>query len=352
MNLDQGEDRPIVAPDNPPLSPVTQMSVPAVRPVAFVPADEADDPLLEAALAKAQAYLSAAKAPNTLKAVASDWRIFAAWCDRHDRIALPADPATIALFIADEAGARRPATLRRRLASIARVHRSSGWEPPTGDQLVRDVLAGVRRTHGTTQRQRPPLTVEGLRVICDGLGDTPAEIRDRALLTLGLGSGLRREPLRQLDLTDVVIDRHRLEVFVRADKTDRDRAGRLVFVPAGEVTTTCPVWAMTAWGELLGRRDGPIFVAVTRGGTITDRRLSGDAISAIVRRRATAAGLPDAAEMSAHSMRAGLVTSAHQAGVSEADISQQSGHKDLRVLRQYVRLAAEAGEAAARAIGL
>jgi hypothetical protein len=55
----------------------------------------------------------------------------------------------------------KPATLARRIASIARVHRILGFgerEPlPTQAGMVRDTLKGIRRQKRERQRQAAPL---------------------------------------------------------------------------------------------------------------------------------------------------------------------------------------------------
>jgi hypothetical protein len=73
---------------------------------------------------RARAYAEAARAPATLRAYAADWGAFHSWCAQHAVDALPATPHTLTLFLADLPG--RPATLRRKLAAIAVMHRSLG----------------------------------------------------------------------------------------------------------------------------------------------------------------------------------------------------------------------------------
>ena len=65
-------------------------------------------------------------------------------------------------------------------------------------------------------------------------------------------------------------------------------------------------------------------------------RLSGDAVSVIVKERVAGAGF-DPTGYSGHSLRAGFATSAAQAGVSTLKIRQQTGHASDAMLRDYVR---------------
>jgi len=56
----------------------------------------------------------------------------------------------------------------------------------------------------------------------------------------------------------------------------------------------------------------------------------------VVKRRAQLTGM-DPAEVSGHSLRAGLATAAASAGVQERVIAQTTGHKSMTVLRRYIR---------------
>src|SRR5262249_3310670 len=90
---------------------------------------------LTATLELAADFAKASKAKATQAAYESDFRIFESWCRRSGLNALPATPATLCAFLADEASAGRCAsTLGRRLAAIRYFHRSAGHETPTGDE--------------------------------------------------------------------------------------------------------------------------------------------------------------------------------------------------------------------------
>jgi integrase len=65
----------------------------------------------------------------------------------------------------------------------------------------------------------------------------------------------------------------------------------------------------------------------------------------------TRAGI-DAKDYSGHSLRAGLVTAAAMAGVSERNLMLQPGHKNIAVLRRYIRESSVFRENGAAAVGL
>jgi len=104
--------------------------------------DLAEDlrPLLDA--------LEHATSAGTRRAYATDWADFADWAGRHRLATLPAEPRTVALYVTAAQDRLHPATLLRRLSAIAVAHRTAGHPSPTGHELVRRVITGLRRKHG------------------------------------------------------------------------------------------------------------------------------------------------------------------------------------------------------------
>ncbi len=84
---------------------------------------------------------------------------------------------------------------------------------------------------------------------------------------------------------------------------------------------------------------------------MSDKALSDLGVARAVKRGLIALGL-DPAAYSGHSLRAGLVTAAAMAGVSERIIMQQTGHKNVAVLRRYIREGSLFRENAAAVVGL
>ncbi len=76
--------------------------------------------------------------------------------------ALPAEPQTLAAYLADLALTARPATIGRKLAAIAVAHRDAGLESPTEHGMVKRTLAGIRREKGTAPHQNDGMTTPQL----------------------------------------------------------------------------------------------------------------------------------------------------------------------------------------------
>ncbi len=70
---------------------------------------------LDRAFAAARRYARKSRAKSTWRAYRSDWQQFEAWCQTVSLQPLPAEPQTIAMFVASQAAdSLNPSTLTRR----------------------------------------------------------------------------------------------------------------------------------------------------------------------------------------------------------------------------------------------
>src|SRR6202049_1792573 len=85
-----------------------------------------------------QGMAEGAYSANTLRAQKADGAIFQAFCDRRGESFLPAEPTTIRAFIEHEVKAgKKPATVRRYIATIGRAHVGAGLLNPCSSEAVR-----------------------------------------------------------------------------------------------------------------------------------------------------------------------------------------------------------------------
>ena len=99
-----------------------------------------------------------ARADATKLAIAADLDCWRYWCAKHRREPFPADPEHIVRYLRDlEKDDRKPATLARRIASLAAVHQIVGVKTdqlPTNAATVRNALKGMRRRKGVLSKSR------------------------------------------------------------------------------------------------------------------------------------------------------------------------------------------------------
>jgi integrase len=168
----------------------------------------------------------------------------------------------------------------------------------------------------------------------ESLPETARGLRDRAILTLGFATGLRRSELVGLTMDDVAKDSDGLVVTLRSSKTDQFARGRrLRALPRNDAA--CPIRAYEAWLEIAGAPTGPLFRHVRRGGHVSSRPLDPKGIERVVKEAAALIGL-DAREFAGHSLRRGFATAQAAGGLPEAALMRRLGHTDPTMTRRYV----------------
>jgi integrase len=317
--------RPTNSLSDDPNGPLSDGQTPVVidRICAITCTDEAPNPVPDRVAALVEASIS----ENTRRAHRSDLK---AWGGQ-----LPADPSTVASYVGAHAETLSVATLVRRLATISKAHEARGLPNPCRSEIVRATLRGIKRTRGIAQREAKPLLKEDLFRVLDAMGDGVKDARDRALLLIGFAGGFRRSELVGLDCTDIERVRQGMIITLRRSKADQEGAGRKVGIPFGR-TRHCPVLALDRWLAVSAIETGAVLRPVDRHSHVARGRLSGEAVSIVVKERVAAAGM-DPTGFSGHSLRAGFATSAAQAGVSSLKIRAQTGHASDAMLARYVR---------------
>lgn len=274
---------------------------------------------------------------NTRRAYESDLRAFAAWCTSAGLAAMPAEPATIALYMRHRADQRRKiATIERALAAICTSHTRAGHPSPWGHPLVADMRAALRRELGVRPAKK--------RAADDGLLRRMLEhvplsgllgLRDRALLILCWAGALRRSELVALDVEHVTRAPKGLVVLVASSKTDQEHAGAEIPVFFSNAAEHCPVRSLEAWLVASGIAAGAIFRRLGRRQELGER-LAPAAVLDRVRHYAKLAGLtPD--NFGAHSLRSGFMTTAARRGRDLDSIMVTSRHRSERVARGYIQ---------------
>lgn len=92
---------------------------------------------LSEALAVARTYAERSLSDSTRRGYARDLAAFRTLCQARAVAPLPAAPQILAAYLADLAQTDRPATIGRKLAAIAVVHRDAGLESPTEHGMVK-----------------------------------------------------------------------------------------------------------------------------------------------------------------------------------------------------------------------
>jgi site-specific recombinase XerD len=267
------------------------------------------------------------RSPNTERAYRSDWADFVRWCTNEGEVALPARPDTVVRYLHELATTRKASTVQRRLAAIAEAHRGAGIGSPTTADEVRVAATRIQWRQRKGAGKTVPLEKRQLEQILAVLPAGLIGLRDRALLLVSYGAGLRPSEVVALDVSDATIVDAGLAVSLLR--------GRIV-IPYGSTDELCAVRAWHRWAAAAGVTNGPAFRAVDRHGHLGIRRLSEKSVTRIVRRAAERAGL-DESRYSALSLRLGMVSTATEVGAPDTGIMHQTGLRSRPLVRRYMR---------------
>lgn len=196
-------------------------------------------------------------------------------------------------------------------------------------RAVRNVLDGFSVLDGSRSEPRSLTVEEALRLVDACPAASAAERRERVMVLLLYGCGLRTSELCGLDIAHV--DRERYELIVAKAKNDRPRT---VPIPAGVYTE------LLAYLLERGKR-GALFRTAKRG-----RRVRSQDVCEVVAAAARRAGLEGA--VTPRALRHSFATHLMDRGVDLAVIASLMGHRSPLETGVYLHVLPGRREAAVR----
>jgi len=157
-------------------------------------------------------------------------------------------------------------------------------------------------------------------------------IRDTAIISLMYACGLRRQETVDLNLADLDLDSQKIRILGKGSKQ------RFVYLSQEGVP------AIEAWLQIRGRQLGPLFTRVSKGGKISLKRLSPQAVYYILKSRQKQAGV---ASFSPHDLRRTTITDLLEANIDVLTVSAIAGHASADTTRRYDKRPEDTKRAAA-----
>jgi integrase/recombinase XerD len=267
-------------------------------------------------------------ARNTLDAYRTDLLQYGAFLNGRGRSATDAEHADIADFLADLATGRgqppcSPATINRKTACLRSFYRHLRRE----ELIDADPTAAL--SPPTKSRKLPRvLTYAEVKRLLESVSEgDPIALRDRALLEVMYGCGLRASEAVGLDVNEVDLRRG----FVRPHgKGNKER-----IVPLGrEAAAAVTRYLRSGRPELIGSRPQSRLFVNFRGGPLTRQGLY-----KIIKRRAKEVGLEG--RMSPHTLRHSFATHLLSGGCDLRSVQEMLGHADVATTQLYTHLSGE-----------
>lgn len=269
---------------------------------------------------------------HTVQAYARDLRRYTQWCEaRGLRDVSSITPNDVSDFAASlrHGGAEGPAlsasSSARAVIAVRGFHKfgvREGWS-------MSDPCVDLRPS-AIPQRLPKALSYSEVAAILDSAGDldTPIGLRDRALLELLYGTGIRISEAVGLDIDDLDFDHHTLKVTGKGNKQRRLPLGEYADVALSDYLIRArPVFAAK------GRGTPRVFLN-TRGGALS-RQSAWLALSTAAQR----AGIPVA--VSPHTMRHSFATHLLEGGADVRVVQELLGHSSVTTTQIYTQVTAE-----------
>lgn len=282
-----------------------------------------------------RAAINAAWATATQRNFKIGWARWVRWCAAQKLEPFPVSPETLIDYVRSQ-HEQIPSVLNA-LKSINQVYKLASEPSPTKNPFVMLAVRGMRKTYGKPEVGRAALTLPLLKQVIREIDrSTPVGTRDAALLLVGWWGALRRKTISDMRYEQVHETPDGYRVELGRHKTDVLGARRDIvhLVHRHEVPAVCAPCALQEW--LAVRPHIATLFAAGSGNYVVARPVSGNAIWAMVRRRCGLAGL-DATQFGAHSLRAGLITTAISQGESASKIQQVTKHANEAMLMRYYR---------------
>jgi integrase/recombinase XerD len=279
------------------------------------------------------------RSANTLAAYRRDLVAYLAWLAGRGATVETADESDVTAWVAHRrALGHAPASVARGLVTVRSLHRflvdeaaGDGSDGPRRAPV--DPAADVAAPRVPAALPRPLAEDEVLALLDAVTGDDPVARRDRAVLEVLYGTGMRVGELVGWNLADLDLDAGLARVFGKGAKE------RLV--PLGRPAVRALVAWLGAGGrpELVPARwarrgDAESVFLNRRGG-----RLSRQAAWAVVRRHAEAVGLAD--RLSPHVLRHSCATHLLDHGADIRIVQELLGHASVSTTQRYTKVSAE-----------
>lgn len=226
--------------------------------------------------------------------------------------------------VALEARGLGPVSINQRLTAVRKL----AGEAADNGLLAPEMAFGIARIKGVASkgiRTGNWLTVQQAQALLNVPDATTSKgLRDRAVLAVLLGCGLRRSEVAALSMGHVQLRDGRWCIIDLIGKHGRIR------------TVPMPAWvkvAIGAWTNFAGITQGPIFRPINRGRRVHGAALREKVVWQLLQKYATAAGVPGIAP---HDLRRTCAKLCRAAGGELEQIQLLLGHASVQTTERYL----------------
>lgn len=233
-----------------------------------------------------------------------------------------------------------PASINLKMSAIRKL----AAEAADNGLIEQQIANGVSRVHGVKShgvRAGNWLTKQRAQEILNSSDiETLKGLRDRAILAVMIGGGLRRSEVAALTFDHIQQRDGRWTIVDITGKGNRVR------------TVPIPSWvklALDEWTGSAGISSGLVFHSVHKGGHITHESMTPQAIRDVVKYYGALIGVP---ELAAHDLRRTFAKLAHKGGAGLDQIQLSLGHASIKTTEKYLGVSQNLTDAPCDHLGL
>jgi integrase/recombinase XerD len=269
------------------------------------------------------------RAPNTLSSYRRDLRAYCAWLAERSQPLREVQGSDIAAYVNHlRSEDRAPASVARATVAVRSLHHFLADEGLS----VTDAATAVE-TPRVPAGLPKALTEDEVAELIDGVtGDDPISRRDRAVLEVLYGTGIRISELVGLSLSDIDLDGALLRAFGKGSKERIVPLGRQAIRALGRwLDEGRPALEPERWAR---RGDAEAVFLNARGG-----RLTRAGAWLIVKKHGDRAGLGD--RLSPHVLRHSCATHLLDRGADIRAVQELLGHVSISTTQVYTKVSTE-----------
>lgn len=321
-------------------------------PLGFAPVSGAatlwrDVPLIYARLCNRLASY----APNTQRALASDWGSWRAWCAANGIAPFPATPQALVDYVMahspplelDDRGTvsmspkasgpaiRRATTIKRWIASLSTLHRIADSPDPTRHADVAAAKRTILRGRDVPDQKAPLRWADVLRAL-EVLGTKELrDVRARALIAVAYSTLARRAELVRLEIEDITFSENG-DGSVTLHTKGGGQSERYLAPEARQ--------ALALWLDRAQIYSGAVFRRLEKNDIVGVRAINTEEVARTFKRIAGLIDLDSArptSRISGHSTRIGAAQDLTAAGAALPEIMLAGGWKSPQMPAHYAR---------------
>lgn len=232
-----------------------------------------------------------------------------------------------------------PSTVNLRMSAIRKLAQEAA-DNGLLDPMHANGIARVKGVKSAGVRAGNWLTREQAQAMIDAPNpNTLKGLRDRAILAVMIGGGLRRSEVAALTFDHIAQREGRWVIVDLIGKGNRVR------------TVPIPSWAkaaLDAWAEAADFRAGRVFRSIHKGGWVSGEAMTPQAMRDVVKEYGAALGLG----VAAHDLRRTYAKLAHKGGAGLDQIQLSLGHASIKTTERYLGVEQDLTDAPGDRLGL